>query len=114
MTDENYSENAPKPEDQEQSEPDQGEIEMDTNQGDTDIYEDKGSEKLEEDGVITNEDEGFMKGAAKDGEDANCRQCGKVLVNDLVEKEINSEVMRFCCDECLNKYEEEHKGEEES
>ena len=78
---------------------------------DQDIYEDEGSTKLEEDGVIDPAEEGFMKGAAHDGEDAKCRECGEILVDDHLEKEINGKVMRFCCDSCLEKYEEKHQEE---
>src|SRR3989338_2711989 len=111
MRDENYSEDDPKPEDQEMSEDEKEELEMDMDEKDEDIYEDEGSTKLEEDGVIDPAEEGFMKGAEHDGEDAKCRECGEILVDDHLEKEINGKVMRFCCDSCLEKYEEKHQEE---
>lgn len=104
-----YSENTPEDKDKEMSPDEQEELEMNTNEEDIDIYDDEGSEKLEEEGIIDPVEEGFMKGAAHDGEDAKCRECGTVLVDDFIEKEIGGEIMRFCCDKCLEKYEEEHE-----
>lgn len=108
-----YSEDEEKPEDQEMSEEEKKDLEMDTNEEDIDIYEDEGSEKLEEEDIIDPDEEGFMKGAAGDGEDAKCRECGDILVEDHIEKEIDGEIMRFCSEGCLEKYEKRHDEEEE-
>jgi len=111
MTD-NYSEDTPKPEKEDMSPQDEKDLDMEMNEEDTDIYEDDGSEKLQEDDEISPQEEGYMKGAAKEGEDAKCRECGEVLVgHDFIEKEINDDVMRFCSDECVEKYEETHTEE---
>ena len=75
-----------------------------------DVYESEGRENLVEDDEMSAEEEGFLQGAEGLGQDAKCRKCGKVLMEakDVIEKEINGEMMRFCSDECEQQYEEEH------
>jgi len=70
-----------------------------------DIYSEEGRESLVEDDEITPTEEGFMEGAHDDGQGAKCRKCGKPLLDDFVEKEINGEIYRFCSDHCLIKFE---------
>jgi len=74
---------------------------------DEDIYTEEGREKLVDDAEIEPWEEGFMKGAEDDGQGAKCRKCGKILIGpeDIVEKEIDGEVLRFCSDECVHSYE---------
>ena len=75
-----------------------------------DVYSEKGREDLVENDEISPEEEGFMEGAQGDGQGAKCRKCGKVLMDDFVEKKVGDEIYRFCCDECALK----HAKEEES
>lgn len=72
-----------------------------------DIYSEEGRESLVEDDEITPAEEGFMEGAHDDGQGAKCRKCGKPLLDDFVETEINGEICRFCSDNCLKKFEKE-------
>lgn len=71
---------------------------------DEDVYSEEGREELEEDDEIEPEEEGLMKGYEEDGKMAECAKCGKVLVRDFVEKEINGEIYRFCSDRCAEKF----------
>lgn len=74
---------------------------------DKDIYDEEGREDEVDNDEISPREEGFMEGAHDDGQGAKCRKCGKVLGQDIVEKEIDGEVCRFCSDGCVEKYEEE-------
>ena len=74
------------------------------------IYSDEGREDMLENDEIDAFEEGFMKGAEMDGQNAKCRKCGRMLVkkDEMVEKEIDDKVTWFCSEECAEKYEEEH------
>lgn len=74
-----------------------------------DIYSDKGREELVEDGEIEPWEEGFMKGAEGEGEEYKCEKCEKILTDkdDIVEKEVNGTVFRFCSANCAEEFEEE-------
>ena len=74
------------------------------------IYSDEGREEMLENDEIDAFEEGFMKGAEMDGQNAKCRKCGRILIGkeDVVEKEIDDKQMWFCSDQCAEKYEEEH------
>ncbi len=74
-----------------------------------DIYSEEGREDLVEDDEISPEEEGFMEGAHDDGQGAKCRRCGKVLMDDFIERKINDGICRFCSDECAKKYMEERE-----
>jgi len=74
---------------------------------DKDIYSEEGREQEVENDEISPGEEGFMAGAEGDGQGAKCRKCGKVLMDEFIEKEIDGEICRFCCDECAEKYAEE-------
>jgi len=69
------------------------------------VYSDAGRKELiEDDDSITDVDEGFMKGYDEGGKMAKCPVCNKILDDDFVEKEIDGEEHRFCCDEHAEKY----------
>jgi hypothetical protein len=70
-----------------------------------DIYSEGGREELVEDDEIEPWEQGFMQGAEGGGQGAKCRKCGKPLVDDVVEKEIDGENYRFCSEECAKKFE---------
>lgn len=76
-----------------------------------DIYSEEGREDLVEADEISPLEEGFMEGAEGDGQGAKCRRCGKILMDDFIEKKIDDEICRFCSDECADKYSEEKKEE---
>ena len=70
-----------------------------------DIYEEKEREKLEEEeDEITPGEEGFMKGYDEGKKMSSCSKCGKVLVDDFVEKEIDDEIYRFCSNRCAEAF----------
>ncbi len=73
-----------------------------------DIYSDEGREDLVEDDAIEPWEQGFMQGAEGLGQDAKCRRCGKIFMgpDSVLETEVEGEVMRFCSDDCVNKYKE--------
>jgi len=77
------------------------------------IYSEEGREALVEDDEIEPWEEGFMEGADSGGKGAKCRKCGKILeeMDDVVEKEIDGELYRFCSDECAEKLEEKREKE---
>lgn len=76
---------------------------------DKDIYSEEGREELVDSGEISAAEEGFMEGAEGDGQGAKCRKCGKVLMDDFIEKKIGDGIGRFCSDECADKYTKEKK-----
>ncbi len=82
------------------------EIEQDIRKGekDEDVYEKEGREELEEDEEISPEEEGFMQGYEEGEKLAECAKCGKILVEDFVEKEMNGEIYRFCSDKCAESF----------
>lgn len=80
---------------------------------DEDVYDTHSLEELEEDDEISPWEGGFMKGAHGSGEGAKCRNCGKVLLDNAVERELHDEIERFCSDHCAESYEEKHSGHEE-
>lgn len=70
-----------------------------------DIYSEEGREELVEDDEIEPWEGGFMQGAEGGGQGAKCRKCGKMLGDkNFVEKEIDGDVLRFCSEDCANKY----------
>jgi len=73
---------------------------------DKDIYSEEGREELVDSDEISPAEEGFMEGADGDGQGAKCRKCGKILMDDFIEKRFGEEIFRFCSDECAEKYEE--------
>ena len=75
-----------------------------------DIYSDEGRGELVEGDAIEPWEEGFMKGAEGLGQDAKCRHCGKIFMgpDTVVERDIDGETMRFCSEECVEKYKERH------
>ena len=75
-----------------------------------DVYESEGREKLVEDDAMSPEEAGFLQGAEGLGQDAKCRKCGKILIeaDEVIEKEIEGEIMKFCSDDCEEAYEQEH------
>lgn len=75
---------------------------------DEEIYSEEGRKKLVEEDEIEPWEEGFMEGADEDGKQAKCRKCGKLLTDDIVEREIDDELFWFCSEECAEKYGEEH------
>ena len=76
------------------------------------IYSDEGREDLLDNDEIEPFEEGFMKGAEMDGQNAKCRKCGRILVNmdDVIEKEVDEKVMWFCSEQCEESYEKEHSS----
>ena len=68
-------------------------------------------EELLENDEITPEEEGFMIGASKEGQNAKCANCGKVLVEkeDVIEKQVGKTLRWFCCETCAKSYEKKEK-----
>ncbi len=84
--------------DEEKSESDEG------------IYSDEGREEMLDNDEIDDAEEGFMKGAEMDGQNAKCRKCGRILLKrkEIVEREVEEKVLWFCSEDCADKYEKEH------
>lgn len=78
---------------------------------DPDIYTEEGAQDLEEDDEIAPWEEGFMKGARGGGQGAKCRRCGKILIDDLIERQVGSSIYRFCSEKCAEQY---RKNKDES
>ena len=87
--------------------------EMEEGKKDEEVYTKCGREELEENDEIKTWEEGFMEGAHMGGEGAKCRNCGRVLGLEMVEREFHDEIERFCSEKCAEKYEEKHCEEEE-
>lgn len=75
-----------------------------------DIYDEDERDELEEEDEISPEEEGFMKGYDEGKKMSACPKCGKVLVSDFVEKEIDGETYRFCSDSCANAFKGKIRG----
>jgi hypothetical protein len=76
---------------------------------DEDIYSGEGREELVDDDEISPTEEGFMEGAHDGGQGAKCRRCGKILDDDFIERKFGDEILRFCSDECVQKYSEKQE-----
>ena len=74
---------------------------------DKDIYSEEGREEQVDSDEISPREEGFMEGAHDDGQGAKCRKCGKILMDNFIERKVDDETYRFCSDECADKYMEE-------
>jgi len=72
-----------------------------------DVYSEEGREDLVDNDEISPEEEGFMEGAHDGGQGAKCRKCGKILMDDFIEKKIDGEIYRFCSEECSDKFKKE-------
>ena len=69
-------------------------------------YSDETRQKLEENDEIDELEEGFMQGYENDNL-AECSQCKKVLEDDIVEKEFDGDLYRFCSEKCADDFEKE-------
>lgn len=69
------------------------------------IYENDGRDELLESDAIEPEEEGFMQGYENE-ETVICGFCKKPIVGseDIVEKEYNNKIFRFCSDSCFEEY----------
>ena len=50
-----------------------------------------------------------MKGYEKDGTSAKCATCGKILEENIVEKEVEGTIYRFCSEKCASDFEKKRK-----
>ncbi len=70
-----------------------------------DVYSEEVREDLVDSDEMTPAEEGFLEGAHDDGQGAKCRNCGKILQDDFIERRgEDNEIYRFCSDECSEKY----------
>ena len=69
---------------------------------------DEGEGKVEkfstEDGEISSEEEGFLKGFEDDEEVEECAECGSAVHEEPVRKVIEGESMTFCSNACAVDY----------
>ena len=72
-----------------------------------DIYNKENLEDLEENDEISEAEEGFMQGYEGDEEGEKCSTCGEVLKDDVVEREIEGTIHRFCCEHCADNFKNE-------
>lgn len=87
------------------------ELEDEIEEGDReeDIYTEEGREAAEEDDTITDSDEGFMEGYEEGDSAVKCANCGVVLEEDFIEREIDGEDYRFCSEECAETFKKPQK-----
>ncbi len=57
-----------------------------------------------EDGEISSEEEGFLKGFEDEEEAIECAECGSAIHEDIVKKVIDGETMNFCNTACAEDY----------
>lgn len=69
-----------------------------------DVYSEEGREDLIDGDEISAAEEGFMEGAHDGGQGAKCRKCGKVLTDDFVERRKGEDMLRFCSEDCSDRY----------
>ncbi|MBI4438761.1 hypothetical protein HY640_02415 [Candidatus Woesearchaeota archaeon] len=68
-----------------------------------DIYDEE-MDEMEEEDELSPEEEGFIQGYEEGEKMSKCPKCGKVIVEDFVEKEIEGEIYRFCSNHCAETY----------
>jgi len=73
-----------------------------TEEVDEDVYSEEGRENLVDDDEIEEQEEAFMEGYENENL-TNCATCGKLL-DEVIEKEIDGDAFRFCCDNCANTF----------
>ena len=59
-----------------------------------------------EDGEISSEEEGFIKGFEDEEEAEECAECGSAMHEETVSKVIDGESVKFCSNACAVDYEE--------
>ena len=82
---------------------------IDTGEEDEDPDRKKGREHLRDEDAISDEEEGFLEGAAGLGTQGLCASCKQPLSDDphkVIEREIEGEIKLFCSVRCANKAEE--------
>ncbi len=62
--------------------------------------------ELLDEGSISSEEEGFMRGYSDDGEVPTCDECGEAIRESKVVKLIDGETRTFCCEGCSQDFEE--------
>lgn len=77
---------------------------------DADVYTEEGREKLVEEGVIDDVEEGFTEGYEHGEHQVTCQNCKQILTDEnFVEEEFNNVKYRFCNDTCVEQYHKKHK-----
>jgi len=86
---------------------------MEHGEKDEDVYSEEGREKLVEDGEISPEEEGFMKGADDLGQLGKDALTGEPLmdIEDVFETEIDGETYRFMNEDNARKFREKKEKE---
>jgi hypothetical protein len=69
------------------------------------VYKEDYREELRDADEISADEEGFMQGYDEDANPSICAYCEKVLGEDIVEREIDGELYRFCSEEHAEKFE---------
>ena len=59
-----------------------------------------------EDGEISSEEEGFIKGFEDEEEAEECAECGSAMHEEIVTKIIDGEAVKFCGNACATDYED--------
>jgi len=77
---------------------------------DMDVYEEDQAEEMDSQDEIDELEEGFMQGYKKGGKTAKCANCGAVLGEDTIEKEIKDEVYSFCSEKCASKFNKKNEN----
>ena len=94
-----------------QKEMDEEEIkkEIETGEKDEDIYEETGSEIMQDEDEITNKEGGIVEGYEEDL--TKCAVCGKIIKDEktAVELRINGEHYMFCSEKHAAIFKKQHK-----
>ncbi|MBN2454463.1 hypothetical protein JXB11_02860 [Candidatus Woesearchaeota archaeon] len=77
---------------------------MEKGERDEDVYEEEGRDDLVADSEISPREAGFMQGYEEGEKQAKCANCGKPLADDVVEREYDDHIYRFCSERCAGKY----------
>ncbi|MEK6856949.1 MAG: hypothetical protein AABX49_02955 [Nanoarchaeota archaeon] len=88
---------------------DQIEKDIETGDLEEDIYTEEGREVAEDEGMITNTEEGFMEGYDEEGRAVKCAKCKILLEEDFIEEEIKGEEYRFCSEKCAETFKKPKK-----
>ena len=85
------------------------EQEIELGEKEEDPYTKEGRHAAVEDDSLTDSDEGFMAGYEQGEDSTKCATCKKILEDDFIEEEFEEETLRFCSENCAEKYEKKQQ-----
>lgn len=85
-------------------------IKIEQKQPEENLYNEEGREDALDADEINDVEEGFMQGYEEGEKMAKCSLCKKPLGKNIVEKEYNGEIYRFCSEHCADEFDKQFKA----